>query len=255
VKDLIELVRTFLQGLITWFFAVTSPVGTTNSLLANPPKQRLTSTLLLLLWSLVLSLIVTRPLSHMYGIELGNIDFYGQQIVFTILSFLLSVWTIHLVLRVFGQRSNLAELLSILTGTYLVYWPLYQLIMFPAQADNYRFVSTLKESGTPAGDIGRQLLDRIVHPLNYSSGTDTISQLRQGGMMVKMPYLTVCVNAIVSVVAFATLSLFAEFVTQWYGNDRYRTFLAVSLGLWVYILLAAITIAPLSMITLWAYIK
>jgi hypothetical protein len=193
-------------------------------------------------------------LSNTYGIELTSTDFYVQVIVFMLLSWLLSAWTIHLVLRAFGQRSILPELLSILTGTYLVYWPLYQSVMIPFVADNYKIVSTLKKSGTPGEDILSQLLSRIIHPSNYSPGTDTIDKLWQGRMMTMHPHLAVLLHVVASVMMLATLSIFAEFATKWYGNERFRTFLAVSLGVWVSMLLTALVISPLEWMTVWSYI-
>ena len=253
MKALIDLAQTLLQGLVTWFFAITSPVETTTELLAQDPIQRRASTSILLLWSVILTLAITSPLSHLYGIELGTIGFYALQIIITFLSFVFGLWCIHVALRILGLSSNLPDIFVIYTCTFLVYWPIYQAVMLPSQADQYRMVSTLKAGGT--SDLGAAF-NSVVQSIVLQKASDTsASQVLQTGILQRFPVISAIIFITGLLIWLIQLTLFGEFVTQWFSNDRFRTFLAVSLGSFVFSLGTLITLIPLSMFVLWSYIK
>ena len=181
MKDLIELAQTLLQGLITWFFTIASPIETTTNLLAQSPIERRTRTLVLLLWSVVLTLLITSPISHLYGIELNNFGFYSLQIVLTFMNFVLAMWCIHVALRIFRLNTGLQDIVTIYTSTLLVYWPLFQIMWLPEQIDTYSMLSALKASGMPA---------------TY----EAFRQLSHGGVWEKLPLVALIINIVSTLV-------------------------------------------------------
>jgi len=201
-----QVIEAPARLVLAWMEYALHPIDSTNALL----RQR-SSTLfpkpLVEIWatSAVILMLSAVPVSYLFGISLKDADFFAVwQAMILIFHAILAV-TVHAMLVVFRQHSDLAEIIKLYT-IRIVYIPVISILNLPSTYQIYQNIRAAKRNEMDAFSLVSSLLTPTENGLG---GLDEIATV--------LGY----------VIMFLTTAVFTEAVIVWYGNRRFLSYLAV----------------------------
>ena len=241
MKALAEALEMLAKGLALWLQALFSPARSVAATLRIEDKEKRLSTLVVVwIWSLVIGVVIQTPLLRLYGIDLSDIGFLLPNALFTSMGMLITIASLHLCLRLFRVPSQFFDTFSVYVMTSIVYFPVWALLFLPGQASDLQMMRELKASSQSLESVFWGFLKSIQDMQAAES------------MLVKSAVL---VTSIAFPLALWSLAIFSECITQAYKSTRYKVQIAVALAYILQIPVIAVTVTPLSRLLLWSYIK
>jgi len=170
-----------------------------------------------------------------------NIGFTVVSVTFGLIFICCGALITHITLKIFHLRSTIKITLALYT-VVIIYSPVTTLLLTSQVYQTFHAIYIMKLVGIEKLTV-REIIRQLATPAPF--------------LQREMPLaiIDVLVTWGASVVAMLSTAAFAEFLVQWYGNPRYRTYLAVACsGVGLLILNIAIYI-PLNIMLLYTYIE
>ncbi len=193
-----------------WIECLIHPLAYIEEMLHRYEEQK-SLALLKDVWfpSIFLSIIVNYPILRLFGVEWTNIPFYVIEQTILLVSLFVNVLIVHLFMRMSGMLSRWGETIVLYT-IVVIYTPISAIISLPASYKWYDHMRSLKFE--KKADLASAFQTLLTH--EFVVGDNSLS------LENAILYST-------SFIFLLTLAAFAECMVQWYGNHRYRTYLAI----------------------------
>lgn len=213
MKAINEALEFLLKGLITWCQAAAAPAQSVQSILSIKESDARTSRLMAVwLSSATLTMLLQAPVFRVFGIEWTEMGFLLPYVLILSVNMALTAIMVHLAFRIFGLTSNLFDTLATFFMTVAVYGPISTLLFLPGLAQSISVMGKVK-------------------PLNLSLW-ETMQRVHEesmkGGLLSEAMFIIMPIGFVVSL---GSLAIFGECIVQQYKTPRFRTLLAVQLGL------------------------
>src|SRR4029077_13645108 len=203
---MVQAIEAPARLILAWMEYALHPIDSTNALLQEQ-NATLFPKSLIEIWatSAVILMLIALPVSCLFGISIKDADFFGfWQAMILIFHVILAV-TVHAILVVFGQHSDLSDIIKLYT-IRIVYIPIIGILNLPGTYQLYNKIRAAKRNETDP----LSLLSSLVTPTeNGLLGLDEIGTVLSFAIM------------------FPTAAVFTEAVIAWYGNRRFLSYLAV----------------------------
>lgn len=195
----------------TWMQCIISP-SRTVACLTNDVARSGSIIPVIKIWAAAvsISIIVQIPVLRMFGIEWVNMGYPAVAVTVSLLSMCCGSILTHFSMRMFGLNSHLPITLGLYTvvSSLILTSKSYQLlhaiyIMKLAGAERLTVKEIITQLATPVPIFQREMPLAVIDTLAF-----------YGSIVVGM----------------LAMAAFAEFLVQWYGNSRYKTYLAVAWG-------------------------
>jgi hypothetical protein len=233
----------FLSPVTTWMQFVIYPSQSVTRL-ANDIAGTDSVAPIFHIWfaPVLVGIIMETPIAHMFGIDWGvNIGFTVVSVTFGLIFICCGALITHITLKIFHLRSTIKITLELYT-VVIIYSPVTTLLLTSQVYQTFHAIYIMKLVGIEKLTV-REIIRQLATPAPF--------------LQREMPLaiIDVLITWGASVVAMLSTAAFAEFLVQWYGNPRYRTYLAVACsGVGLLILNIAIYI-PLNIMLLYTYIE
>jgi hypothetical protein len=150
-------------------------------------------------------MLIALPVSYLFGISIKDADFFGFWRAMILIFHVILAVTVHAILVVFGQHSDLSDIIKLYT-IRIVYIPIIGILNLPGTYQLYNKIRAAKRNETDP----LSLLSSLLTPTeNGLRGLDEIGTVLSYAIM------------------FLTAAVFTEAVIAWYGNRRFLSYLAV----------------------------
>jgi hypothetical protein len=235
VKFAEEALRWLFEALGSWLRAVTHPVATLNDLLQPAPDSRnILAPAKVWLPAILIGMVFSLPVLKLFGIKWDSIDYHLAYWTAYLLALLALAFVAHLTLIVLRLKSEFLRTMVMVVTPILTYAPIGYLISLPNTLKMLGKIKALKEQKVP--------VDSAIATLFHDHWTaDPAAAIALQSVAVSVSW--------VMLVACATLS--AEAVTQWYGNDRVRSYSAVSVA-WCIGMAVWFVLMPIQILTFYS---
>lgn len=229
------------DSFLTWLGCALHPVSTVSRMLRDFDRNR-PFALIKRIWTpaLILSVIATYPLLSLFGIKWDNIEYFAPQELTVVIWSVANALVVHLSLRVFGAKSEVYKT-TLMYTIVMIYSPITTLIGIPLSRNYFANVQLFKHTNPS--------LDQVFNWV-WSHG--------YLGNISTQPPLTSMTNVwfySTAFIGFLILSAFAEYTIQWYGNPRYRTYLAVGVASYCMMIVYTWVTLPIQTLALYAVIQ
>lgn len=206
ISDAMELLIN-VSG--AWLKSVIGPISVLNETLPRINDERQISEATRT-WvpSILVSIIVSLPMLSSYGIKWDNLGYHLFYWLTTILNLVVGAFLFHWLLIWFKLKSEFVRTFVILTTPFMAYSPIFSLAATP---EMFRWLDALRA----AKNAKQSFMMGVQHYITTArSAPDVFIAL---------------VDDISVVCALLCLALAAEAASQWYGNDRLKTYLVITL--------------------------
>lgn len=194
-----------------WLKCVVGPIGVLNDMLPRANDERhISEATKIWIPSILVSLIVSLPVLNSYGIKWDNLGYHLFNWLVTILNLLMASFLIHWFLICFKLKSEFVRTFVIVTTPGMAYSPIMSLAVTPAL---FRMLDALQAA--------KNAKQPFTMAFQYHYVT---ARLEQPGV------LYVILNNSSLILGMICFVLSAEAASQWYGNDRLKTYLATTLA-------------------------
>jgi hypothetical protein len=189
----------------------------------------------------LVGIITEMPIAHMFGIEWGvNVGFTVVSITSSLIFLCCGALITHITMRMFNLISSLRITMALYT-VVIIYIPVTTILLTFQVYQTFHAIYIMNIIG-----IGKITVKEIIRQL--ATPAPFLQREMPSGII---DVLSIWGSSVVDMLSTAA---FAEFVVQWYGNPRYRTYLAVACsGIGLMILNISICI-PLNIMMLYSYI-
>jgi hypothetical protein len=238
VKGIQDAIEWLLDALILWLKNIAGPISTLNAVLPSATDERhLSEATKVWVASLLLGLVLSFPIFNLFGIKWDNLGFHLSNWLTTIISLVAVAFIVHRTLLALKLRSDFVRTFVMYTTPVVAYTPVINLINLPFTIYLFGVVAALKEQKLPIDVAADTFLQNLV---------------RVG--MVLSPFF-VFMSLVVSLVGLGCTVVFAEALSQWYGNSRFKTYSAVAVGLTLASVLQIGVIFPMQLLTIYSFLE
>ena len=237
MKDLGDALQWLLDAVQIWLQCAARPVATLNAILLKATNEKqLSAAAKVCVPSLLISLIVTFPALKFYGIEWSNLGFHLCNWTTTIIALVATAFIIHQVLLALRLKSEFVRTLFIYTVLVATYTPVTTLLAVPMTLYNFAAVYDLK-----------------LHPVAIY--TAVIAYFHNTTKLPSFFFSIIDVSSIFSsLLSFAILALFAEYISQWYSNNRFKCYSAVAFSATLSSAMSLLIITPMQFLIMYAFV-
>ena len=234
---------SFLSHFATWMQFVIYPSQSVARLANDIAGSESIAPIFHIWFAPVLVGIITEiPIAHMFGIEWGvNVGFTVVSVTSSFIFLCCGGLITHFSMRVFRLSSNLQITLALYT-VVIIYIPVSTLLLTFQVYQTFHAIYIMKLVGIEKLTV-REIITQLAEPAPFT----------QRGMPLSIIDVLATLGS--SVVAMLSTAAFAEFVVQWYGNSRYRTYLAVACSGVVLLILNMAIYTPLNIMMLYSFIE
>jgi len=210
-----ELLRLVGDSVRTWLECLFQPLTTVSRMLRAFQQDRSLAPVAKI-WTatLTLSLILSYPILNLFGIQWNNFGYHAPEQAVVILTILMAGLLSHIFLRCSKMRSNVYETILLYT-VVVIYTPITTVMAIPESYKMYALLQMLKHLNVDLSEVFRYIKS---HGLMGNIASLDLYQLFVYGT---------------AFIGFLTLAAYAECIVQWYGNPRFRTYLAVGIAAYV----------------------
>jgi hypothetical protein len=238
MKNLDEGLQFLLNAFLLWLQFILKPVATLNSiLLETADEKRLSAAMKIWVPSLLIGVFISIPVLQSSGIVWYEAGYHLSNWMVSIIGLVASAFIVHQILLLVNLRSEFVGTLVMYTVVVTIQGPVVTLLSIPATLYNVAAVQHFKQQSTPIGEAIFEYF-RSVTTLDYS--------ILQGIQSVAGP--------LISVVSFIVLTLFAESISQWYGNNRFKSYSAVAAGMVLSTFVSFLVIIPMQFLIIFAFV-
>ena len=226
--------RWLLSALRLWLRCVAHPVATLNALLAVPTRDaQLSETIKLWAPAVLIGVAISLATLAHDGVGWGNAALHLLYEMAVLPSLLVTAAVSHQLLRWRKLRSDFVPTLVMYTVAVVSYSPLIRLSMIPATLRIFDTAQAIERDHLSLAAA----LTVFLHQ-RHETGTP--------GMLIA------AIGVLASVVSFGCLALFAEAVSQWYGNSRTASYSTVAAASLLSALVAVLIFGPLLLLIVYA---
>ena len=241
MKSIFESIEFLLKGIVIWLRAVSQPAQSVyENVQVQDIDRRAASLMVIWLWSIALGILLQSPVMRIYGIELTDLGYMLPNTLLASLGIFILGAAVHPALLLFRLKSRFVDTFSIYVITVVVYSPIWTLMALPAQANNLMIMRRVKAQNLSFDDSIVQYF------------TESMRQADTPSVLTSIFGVAIPIS---QVSFFWAAAIFAACLAQNYGNPRFRTLLALSLGWIVGVLVMFIIVGPLNMLLAWGYVK
>jgi hypothetical protein len=229
-----QVIEAPARLVLAWAEYALHPIDSTNALLRRRDGALFPQSVVEI-WatSAVIFILMTVPVSYLFGISLKDADFFALWQAQILIFHALVAFIVHAMLRAFRQRSDLTDIIKMYTIT-IVYIPVYGLLNLPRTFQLYNTIRAAKREQIDALALATKLL---LPADNQVSEFDEI------------------ITVLAYTVLFAAAAVFTEAIIAWYGNRRFLSYLAVgTAGVLAFIPVAGIGM-PLYILNIYAHVQ
>jgi hypothetical protein len=240
----------FFNYLLTWLICSISPVRSITSLTLEIDRGKSIERIFSLwLPSILIGLAVQIPVTHMFGVEWNNTEFFLMLIILSMMMACAGGVFTHIVMRALGLKSQLPCTLALYTVT-IIYLPIANIFLLRNTYKVFNAIYVVKQSGVLGNVIesgGFNIIALNIIIIRF------LRELRwpTGGVVYIIDNI---ITDIAGCVGILCLAVFAEMSVKWYGNTRYETYLAVSVSQIVGFILVILIYWPIWTFTLYSFI-
>ena len=149
-EDLAKGFEALLDSLLEWLDTCRHPLTHCDELLSlGTEKEKIGKSLRLWLVIFLITLILQLPLLKTTGIEWSDAGFHLPYFLALTIIFLLNGVTLHLGMRIYGIRSDIADTLGAYTTLVGVYGPFFTLALYPESVALFATLKGAKNQGLP----------------------------------------------------------------------------------------------------------
>jgi hypothetical protein len=237
VKDLGDTLQWLLDAVEMWLQCATKPVATLNDILPEVTDEKhLSAAAKVWIPSLLISLIISFPVLKIYGIEWSNVGYHLCTWITTIIALVATAFIFHQVLLLLHLKSDFIRTLVIYTVLVATYAPVTSLLLVPSTVFNFAAVSDFKQHPVAINAAMVAYFQKASNPTSFFSGV----------MMVT--------SAFISVFSLGILALFAESISQWYSNNRFKCYSVVVLSLLLSVIVTLLVVTPMQFVIMYAFV-
>jgi hypothetical protein len=236
VKDLGETLQSLLDAIQMWLQCFARPVGTLNDILPGVTDGRdLSAAKKIWVASLLISLIISFPVLHLYGIEWDNFGYHLCNWMTTIFGLVVVALITHQVLLWLNLKSEFFQTLVMYTVLVTTYLPVASLLSVPGTLSTFNAVQGFKQHPISIGQAFAQYFQNAMTP----TALGDVAGIAAG---------------LVVAFQFGVLALFAESMSQWYGNDRFKCYSAVAGSVVLGGLAMILVVLPMQYFIMYAFV-
>jgi hypothetical protein len=241
VNAIAEALQWLLDALEIWLQCVVRPVPMLNRvLLETTDEKRLSAAQKVWVPSLIISLIVSFPVLKVYGIEWDEVGYHVCIWMITIVNYVATAFIVHQFLLALKLKTEFVPTLVIYTIILGTYAPVFTLLTIPSTLALFAALQDFKQ-----------------HPIAIDKA---VIAYFQGGMKLASTdsiasNISICLSTIVQVFSTSMFALFAESMSQWYGNDRFKCYSTTTAALLSSTILVGLLIVPLQILVDYAFVK
>jgi hypothetical protein len=235
VKNLDEALQWLLDATATWLQCVARPVATLNEILLEATDEKhLSAAAKVWVPSLLISLIVSFPVLKFYGIEWSNVGFHLCTWMTTIITLVATAFIVHHVLLKLKLKSEFVRTLVIYTVLVTTYAPVSGLLGIPSTLSIFAAMHDFKQHSIPIDEAVILYFRNAAQP--FLAGIASVA------------------STFIGAFSMGVLALFAESISQWYGNNRFKCYSAVAASMLLTVVFIVIVVTPLQFLIIYAFI-
>lgn len=239
MKDIKDALEWLLDAVRIWVRCIARPVATLNAVLPGASDEHhLSGAAKVWVPSLLISLVLSFPMLNLFGIEWNNLGFHLSNWLTTVLALVAVGFIAHRILTALKLKSEFVRTLVMYTTPVVAYSPIITLINLPGTIQLFDAVKAIKEQKLPI-DVAAITLARNL----LGEGT-----IQPGPLVATTTFL-------VSIFGFGCLAVFAEAVSQWYGNSRFKSYSAVAAALMLSTIVTMGIVVPIQLFTIYSFLK
>ena len=237
MKELGDALQWLFDAIRTWLQCVARPVATLNAIVPETTDENhLSKAVKVWVPALLISLIISFPVLKFYGIEWNNFGYHLTTWTTTIVGMVGTAFIVHHILLWLKLKSEFARTLVIYTVPVATYAPVLSLLAVPSTLSVFAAVQGFKQHPV-AIDAAV-----VAYVKNTASSTSIFNDV----------YVVATVLAMIF--SMGVLALFAESISQWYGNNRFRCYSAVAVSQILSAIFIAVVVTPMQFLTMYAFL-
>jgi hypothetical protein len=238
VNEIINATRSTIDTFRFWLDCACQPVVTLNRLLQHETDEGCwAATAKLWTVSFIIMSVSLFPILRLYGDAWNNAGFIISNLLFTMVGMALIATISHVILRVFKLKSDFNRTLVMYSTPAVTYAPIISWMNLYQTNRIFEMVATFKKQGLPIDETLGKIIKTALMNIIISSGA-----------------LSEIINSCEFIISLIVLTIFAEAVSQWYCNDRFKSYSAVSLALLLSVSLILLILAPIQMFIIYAFV-
>lgn len=222
-----------------WQRCILRPVRTLDVMLATPDDEtRLSEVTKIWVPALLISLMLNFVVLSWFGSAGENVAFCLSNWLVQVLILVAFVSIAHRMLIAFKLKSNFSRTLAMYTTTIIAYLPVLALISLPNAIRLYDAVRKIREENLPIANAAAELIHNLMQGASASEG-----------LFLAMTTL------LLQVFSIGCDAIFAESVSQWYGNNRFESYSALGVALILSTVLAMVIVLPIQFFAIYSFMK
>jgi hypothetical protein len=238
VKELGDTLQWLFDAFRVWLRCVARPVATLNETLTEvTDENHLSAATKIWVASLLISLIISFPLLKLYGIEWDNFGYHLSSWVTTIIGLVVAAFIFHQILLALKLKSEFVRTLVMYSVPVAAFAPVFSLLTYPTTLTVFAAVQDFKQHPNPIGDAIVAYIRSYENQSVFYSGVSGATA------------------ALIGVLGIALVALFAESVSQWYGNDRFKCYSAVGASMLLTAIFQLIVVSPMQFLAIYAFVE
>jgi hypothetical protein len=223
VKELGDALQWLFDAIRAWLQCVARPVATLNAIVPETTDENhLSEAAKVWVPALLISLIISFPVLKFYGIEWNNVGYHLTTWTTTIVGMVGTAFIAHHILLGLNLKSEFVRTLVLYTVPVATYAPVLSLLTVPSKLSIFAAVQGFKQ-----------------HPVAIDAAV--------------VAYVHNATNS-TSIFGMGVLTLFAESVSQWYGNNRFKCYSAVAVSGMLSTIFIAVVLTPIQFLTMYAFL-
>jgi hypothetical protein len=185
--------------------------------------------------SLLISLIISFPVLKSYGIEWNNVGYHLSTWTTTVIGLVATAFVVHQMLLWLKLKSEFVRTLVFYSVLVATYTPVTSLLTIPSTLHNFAAVQDFKEHTIPIDQAAIDYFWKAMNP--------TIL----GGASIAVSLFATAFSVVI-------LAMFAESVSQWYGNNRFKCYSAVAASGLLGGIVIYLFVVPMQLLIMYAFI-
>jgi hypothetical protein len=234
--------RAFFNYLVMWLRCLISPVQSINSLTLDVDKGKSVE-LIFSLWipPILIGILIQIPVAHMFDVGLNNnMEFLSFSIILIMIMVCASGVLAHMVMRALRLKSKLPCTLALYT-IVVIYYPIVNIVLLRKTYQLFNAIYVIKQTVDLSKMDAYGIIIRFLQTLN----------MHTDGMLYVIDNIIVYASGFIDILC---VTAFAEMLVQWYGNTRFKTYVAVGGSKILVLCLGTLIYWPIETFTLYSFI-
>jgi hypothetical protein len=237
VKNFVEALQWLLDSTAMWLQCAARPVATLNNILLEENVDNyLLKTTKVWIPSLLISLIISFPVLKLYGIEWNNVGFHLCTWTTTITALVITAFIFHQILLWLKLKSAFVCTFMIYSVLVTTYAPVSSLLAIPSTLQVFAAIQEFKQHPVALDSAVVTFVQHASHPTTISARLSSATSI------------------VISFFSTGILALFAESMSQWYGNDRFKCYAAIAASLLLSTAALFLIITPMQFLAIYAFV-